>query len=669
MNLRRFRIAARLSIGLGLIVAFMIALIVLGIVSMNRLNERLEELASRTTVKIWYATMIQDSVHVIDNAILNMIVAREEPTTAMEYVRVMTARKTCENAMEALAKLEETRYGTEILRRMQQNLEQAARENSRVIELARTGRHRQAAGTFLETSRTTGSVVRQVCSELVGYEKEEANASYLAATRTYRFTSFMFVIMGLTVLGTASSAAVLLTRSITAPLKQAVHVANRLGSGDLSVEIDASGRDETAWLLTAMKEMADKLKKLGEVEHQLGQSQKLETVGRFAGGIAHDFNNMLGVILGNTQLMKMQNPGAQKVVERCTVIESAVMRASDFIKQLLAFSRRQILEFKPVRLDEMVREFEKMMRRMLRENIDMRIVAHSDLAFIKVDTAQINQVILNLVVNAREAMPDGGVLTIETDVVVIDSDFCSFHPVAKTGTYVVLSVSDTGVGMSPDVVENIFEPFFTTKETGTGLGLSVVYGIIRQHGGFIDVVSEPGRGTSFSVYLPSSTEKPAQATSRTEGGSMKGGGETVLVVEDDSDLRETVSDLLKLLGYRVLTARDGEEGVRVFRKHCGEVDLVLLDTVMPKKSGFEAYREMDLIRPAVPSLFVTGYNAVHGGRSEEDTNGACVIQKPYSVEVLSRRIREMLDGRQQERSAQADGVIPPAVPPAALPGS
>ncbi|OPY00850.1 MAG: Blue-light-activated protein [Syntrophorhabdus sp. PtaB.Bin047] len=648
MNLRRFRIAARLSTGLGLTVAFMIALIVLGIVSMMRINERLEELASKTTVKIWYATMIQDSVHVIDNAILNMIVARKEPTTMMEYVRVMTARKTCESAMEALAKLEDTPYGREMLGRMQQSLEEGEKENSKVIELARAARYRQAAGIFLETSRTTGAVVRQVCSELVGYEKEEANASYLAATRTYRFTSFMFVLMGLTVLGTASAAAVLLTRSITAPLKQAVHVANRLGSGDLSVEIDASGRDETAWLLTAMKEMADKLKKLGEVEHQLVQSQKLETVGRLAGGIAHDFNNMLGVILGNTQLMKMQNPGAQKVAERCTVIESAVMRASDFIRQLLAFSRRQILEFRPVRIDEMVREFEKMMRRMLHENIDMRIVAHSDLALVKVDTAQISQVILNLVVNAREAMPDGGILTIETDVVVIDSGFCYFHPGAKTGTYVVLSVSDTGIGMSPEVVEKIFEPFFTTKETGTGLGLSVVYGIIRQHGGFIDVASEPDRGTRFSVYLPSTTGEAAQGTSRMEGGLMTGSGETVLIVEDDEDLRQTVSDLLALLGYRVLTACDGEEGVRVFRGHSSEIDLVLLDAVMPKKSGFEAYREMDMIRPAVPSLFVTGYNAVHGGNSEEGANGAGVIQKPYSVEVLSRRIREILDGKQPE---------------------
>lgn len=666
--MRRFRIAARLSIGLGLIVAFMIGLIVLGIISMNRINERLEELASKTTVKIWYATMIQDSVHVIDNAILNALVARDELTTTMEYVRIMTARKTCESAMEEIARLEDTSYGKEVLGRMQQGLEQASRENSRIIELARAGRYRQAAGLFLETSRTTGSFVRQVCSELVGYEKEEANASYLAATRTYRFTSLMFIIMGLAVLGTACAAAVLLARSITGPLNEAVHVANRLGSGDLSVEVDTSGRDETARLLTAMQEMAQRLRKLSEVEHQLVQSQKLETVGRLAGGIAHDFNNMLGVILGNTQLMKMQNPGAQKVVERCTTIESAVMRASDFIKQLLAFSRRQILEFRPVRMDEIVREFEKMMRRMLRENIDMRIVAHSDLALVKVDTAQINQVILNLVVNAREAMPDGGILTIETDVVVVDGDFCSFHAGATTGTYVVLSVSDTGIGMNPEVVQSIFEPFFTTKETGTGLGLSVVHGIIHQHGGFIDVASEPGRGTRFSVYLPSTTDEAAEVISPAETGSVKGRGETVLIVEDDKDLRETVSDLLRLLGYRILTACDGEEGVRVFKEHCGEIDLVLLDAVMPRKSGFEAYKEMDTIRPAVPSLFVTGYNAVHGGRCEEDANGTGVIRKPYSVEVLSRRIREILDGKRPGMTNETNRTAPEAVQPWGPPG-
>jgi len=654
--LRRFRIGTRLSIGFALIVAFMIALVVLGIASMNRLNDRLESLANETTVKIWYATMIQDSVHVIDNAILNMIVTRDERTTMMEYVRVMTARRTCEGAMEEIAKLEHTRYGRDILQRMQRGLGESRREDGKAIELARAGRYGKAAGIFLQTSRTTGASVRRICSELVNYEKEEANTSYLAAANTYRVTSLVFVVMGVVVLAIASAAAVLLTRSITAPLKQGVHVANRLGSGDLSVEIDGSGTDETGRLLGAMKEMAGRLKKLGEVEHQLVQSQKLETVGRLAGGIAHDFNNLLSIILGNTQLMKMQNPKAEKVVDRCTVVENAVMRASDFIKQLLAFSRRQILEFKPVRMDEMVREFEKMMRRMLSENIDMRIVTHSSFATVKIDTAQINQVILNLVVNAREAMPDGGRLTIETDLVVIDRDFCSLHPGAKPGTYVVLSVADTGIGMGRETIENIFEPFFTTKETGTGLGLSVVYGIIRQHGGFIDVLSEPDRGTRFSVYLPYTNGIGTAAPSHAGEGLVKGAGEVVLIVEDDKELRETVSDLLTLLGYSVQTASDGEEGVRVFRERCGEIDLVLLDAIMPKKSGFEAYREMNVIRPEVPSIFVTGYNTVHGGNSDKDSNGANVIQKPYSVELLSRRIREMLDQKHEERPVSAVSV-------------
>ncbi len=648
MNLRRFRIATRLSIGFGLIVAFMIALIVLGIVSMNRINERFEDLASKTTVKIWYATMIQDSVHVVDNAILKMIVARNEQTTMMEYVRVMTARKTFEGAVEEIARLEDTPYGSEILRRMQQRLGERKAENSKAIELARVGKYRQAAGIFLETSRTTGAVVRQVCSELVSYEKEEARTSYLAATRTRRLTSLMFVVMGLMALGIASAAAVLLTKSITAPLKQGVHAANRLGSGDLSVEIDGSGTDETGMLLRAMKEMAEKLKKLSEVEHQLVQSQKLETVGRLAGGIAHDFNNMLSIILGNTQLLKMKHPKGEKVAERCTVIENAVMRASDFIKQLLAFSRRQILEFRSVKIDGMVREFEKMMRRMLHENIEMRIITRSDFASVKVDTAQISQVILNLVVNAREAMPDGGRLTIETDLVILDNDFCALHPDAGTGGYVVLSVSDTGIGMNQEVIKNIFEPFFTTKESGTGLGLSVVYGIIRQHGGFIDVASEPDRGTRFSVYLPYSSEEGTSPSPDAVEGLERGAGESILIVEDDKDLRDTVSDLLRLLGYRVHTACDGEEGVHAFREHCGEIDLVLLDVVMPKKSGFEAYREMNLIGPAIPSIFVTGYNTVHGGNGEDNANAAPVIQKPYSIELLSRTIRETLRRGQQE---------------------
>lgn len=630
-------------------------LIVLGIISMNRINDRLEQIANRTTYKIWYATMIQDSAHIIENAILNMIVARDHQNVMIEYVRIMTARKTHESAIEKIEKLEDSPHGVGIISRMKEKLEDGKKENDRMIELVRDGKYGEAERIFLDTSHENVAVVHQVCSELVNYEKEQAGINYNAATKTYHFTSIMFIAMGVLAILMASAAAVLLTRSITIPLRQGVRIANRIGEGDLSVEIESSEEDETGKLLKAMGEMVEKLRKMNELEHQLIQSQKHETVGRLAGGIAHDFNNMLSIILGNTQLIKMKNPNDDKISRRCSVIETTVMRASDFVKQLLAFSRKQMLELRCVKMDELVSEFEKMMRRMVGENIEMSIVPRSKLTSVKVDTAQINQVILNLVVNAREAMPKGGMLSIETDMVFVDKGHCRFNADAVPGSYVVLSVSDTGIGMSNEVAGNVFEPFFTTKENGTGLGLSVVYGIVRQHGGFIDVVSEMGKGTRFSVYLPYAVDEKTPSSVLVEGnGFMPGEGEMVLIVEDDDHLRETVAEMLSLMGYRVDTASDGLEGVRIFKERCREIDLVLLDIVMPKKSGFEAYREMCAINPSVPSIFVTGYNTAQKTNPVYVGNDANIIQKPYSIELLSQRIREVLD---RERRAMTLRVV------------
>ena len=377
------------------------------------------------------------------------------------------------------------------------------------------------------------------------------------------------------------------------------------------------------------------------LEAQLFQSQKLETVGRLAGGIAHDFNNMLGVILGNVQMAKINLSAARQTFEFCEAIEKATTKAADFVRQLLAFSRRQLLELKPFDLNTLLSGFEKMIYRVIGENIEMGFILSKDLPPVKADETQINQVLLNLVVNARDAMPDGGILTIATAAAHIDARYTAVLPDVSPGEYVMFSVSDTGFGMEKDVAEQMFEPFFTTKAMGSGLGLSVVYGIIKQHGGFVDVISEQGRGTTVKVFLPRADNGPVSAADTPVPVEM--GNETILIVEDDDDFRKVEAEMLDRLGYRVYTARDGLEGVSVFDENKDEIDLVILDVIMPRMNGRDALEAIRRIRPDIPSLFVTGYSldGIHVNYILEQ--GIEAIQKPFSFEVLSRKIREVLE--------------------------
>jgi len=380
-----------------------------------------------------------------------------------------------------------------------------------------------------------------------------------------------------------------------------------------------------------------------ELEYQLFQSQKLETVGRLSGGIAHDFNNMLSVILGNAQLIKMTGGENMKIQERCVSIEEAVARAAGFVKQLLAFSRKQTLELKNVDLNNVIEDFEKMIRRMLEKTIEMEMMLSAEPSMVKADASQINQILLNLAVNAREAMPKGGNLSIKTAHYYIDEEYSNTHIDVTPGEYVAMIVSDNGVGIDKDIASKIFEPFFTTKESGTGLGLSVVYGIVKQHGGFIDVCSETSVGTTFTVYLPFLKDITESEHHIKASRAMLKGSETILIVEDEAELRNTVSSILQLLGYTIYTAENGEEGLVVFKKYHNVIDLVLLDVVMPKLGGFEAFRKMKKINPNVPSIFVTGYNAgnIHHDVNPDDDYD--IVQKPYSFENLSQKIRESLD--------------------------
>ncbi len=386
------------------------------------------------------------------------------------------------------------------------------------------------------------------------------------------------------------------------------------------------------------------------LQEQLRQSQKLESIGVLAGGVAHDFNNLLTAILGNTQLALRKVAPHDPVHERLIEVEKAGNRATSLTRQLLAFSRRQRLERKTLDLNDTVNDIMKMLKRIIGEDVEVRVQEVGYLSPVFADPAQIEQVVMNLAVNARDAMPGGGKLTIETRNVTLDEAYRRERPYAKTGKYVQMIVSDTGTGMDAETKGRIFEPFFTTKEAGkgTGLGLSMVFGIVKQHGGMIEVESEKGKGTTFHVYLPVD-EKSVKEEAQDVLPAIRGGTETILVAEDEEALRGLARSVLEDLGYTVLMAKDGAEALEIYEANRARISLVLMDIVMPRMGGREAYERISQLDGAVPVLFMTGYSAeivqyefVKQNKFIEDA-GAALMQKPYSVETLGRKVREVLD--------------------------
>jgi nitrogen-specific signal transduction histidine kinase len=381
------------------------------------------------------------------------------------------------------------------------------------------------------------------------------------------------------------------------------------------------------------------------LQEQLRQSQKMEAVGKLAGGIAHDFNNLLTIIKGYSQLPLIELKEGDLLKRNFVEIQKASDRATELIRQLLAFSRRQILEMKVLDLNMIIRDLEKMLNRVIGEDIELITFLAEDLGNVKIDKGQMEQVIMNIAVNAREAMPSGGKLTIETANVELDEEYARNHADVTPGHYVMLSVSDTGVGMTQEVKEHVFEPFFTTKETGkgTGLGLSTVYGIIKQSEGNIWVYSEPGKGTTFKIYLPRVDEPPEKIVEKVKSLDLPRGSETVLVVEDDEEVRKLAVQVLKNQGYKVLEASQGVEAFLICDEHKGSIHLLLADVVMPKMSGRELADRVAELRPGIKVLYMSGYtdNAiVHHGVLEKGVN---YIQKPFTVEGLAWKVREVLN--------------------------
>jgi PAS domain S-box-containing protein len=381
------------------------------------------------------------------------------------------------------------------------------------------------------------------------------------------------------------------------------------------------------------------------LENQLQQSRRMEAVGRLAGGIAHDFNNLLTIIKGYAELAIQRTGVQQDLRADIAQIENAAERASTLIRQLLAFSRRQVLQPKIIDLNAIVLGLDKLLGRLMGEHIDMVTLCGPNVGNVKADPAQIEQVIMNLVVNARDAMPKGGRLIVETANVELDSTYARDHVSVKPGTYVMLAVSDTGTGMSPETVAHIFEPFFTTKESGqgTGLGLSTVYGIVKQSGGYIWVYSEPGKGTTFKVYLPRVSEaveeKPKPAGPQAE----HNGKETILLVEDEDAVRELASLILNAKGYLVLPARSAAEAEHFSASHRGEIHLLLTDIMMPGASGHELAKRITTRHPRTRILYMSGYTDNVLALEGVLETGVSFLQKPFTPGALAKKVREVLD--------------------------
>ena len=385
---------------------------------------------------------------------------------------------------------------------------------------------------------------------------------------------------------------------------------------------------------------------LKKSEERNRQSQKMEAVGQLAGGVAHDFNNILSAIFGYSQLSLRKLQGNDQVREYIEEIMKASERAAVLTQSLLAFSRKQEVCLAVIDPGHVVKEFELFLLRLIREDIELQVSGNAEPLAVLADRGQIEQVVMNLVANARDAMPNGGKLSIATQAVTLDQEFVQAHGYGSAGTYAVISVADSGMGMDTETQRHIFEPFYTTKELGkgTGLGLAMAYGIIKKHDGFINVYSEPGAGTIFKLYLPIVAGVAAagkKASQEPEG--LRGGSETILVCEDDAVLRKLAVNVLSHFGYQVIEASDGQDAIEKFIAAKESIDLVFIDAIMPKKNGKEAHDAMKQVCPDLKTIFVSGYARDIFDADSPFDERTIFLHKPYSPNDLLSKARELLD--------------------------
>ena len=429
-------------------------------------------------------------------------------------------------------------------------------------------------------------------------------------------------------------------------LKQFETVRVRKDGKRIPVALTISPIKDPAGEIVAISGIAQDISERKQLEEQYRQAQKMEAVGRLSGGIAHDFNNLLGVIIGYSEVLEERLGENRPLRKNAEEIKKAGRRATNLTRQLLAFSRQQMLNPAVLDLNVVVADIEKMLRRLIGEDIELNAKLAARLGRVRADQGQIEQVLMNLAVNARDAMPEGGKLTIETANVELDENYARQHPAVVPGFYVLLAVTDTGTGMDAETQAHIFEPFFTTKEMGkgTGLGLATVYGVVKQSDGYIWVDSEPGQGTAFKIYLPQVGEpvRPEEALANASEGPLPV-TETVLVVEDEDSLRELAHLFLSDAGYRVLDASSPARAAEIGRGHRGPIHLLLSDVVMPGMSGPELARGLTALRPEMRVLFMSGYTGDSINRRGLLDTGMRMLQKPFARDALLRSVREALE--------------------------
>ncbi len=497
----------------------------------------------------------------------------------------------------------------------------------------------------------------------VGLTDGDGPAARLIALKSYaRAEEFLselnLLLAGLGVLALVIGAylALLISDTLTRPLASLDRGVQALERGDFAFPLEARGGDEVAHVTRAFDQMRGTLQKnesqKRQLEEELRQSQKMEALGRLAGGVAHDFNNLLTVIKGHSELIIERLPTKDPLLGSGQQIRKAADRAASLTRQMLAFSRRQALEPTVFDMNSLVADMYKLLKRLIHEDIEFTFRAGESLGRIKADTGQIEQVLLNLAVNASDAMPRGGKLVIETKNVQVDPEAAKSRPNLEPGFYVMLAVSDTGHGMTPETKARIFEPFFTTKDSGkgTGLGLATVYGVVKQSGGFIWVDTMVGKGSRFEVYLPRveqditpyPTEELAAPKTRAAG--------TVLLAEDEEAVRTLAFEFLTAAGYRVFVASDGQKALEIAETLAEPIHVLVTDVVMPKMRGPELAKRLKSIRPDLKVVFMSGYLEQNEG-GEDFTGSAAFLQKPFSKDILVRHVGAALQGEGSTVSA------------------
>ncbi len=453
-----------------------------------------------------------------------------------------------------------------------------------------------------------------------------------------------------------SVAVYLLAKRITRPLMRLTESVNMLGQGGEVEKIKIETKDEIGVLAHSFNNMTDSLKfrekEKAVLEAQLRQAQKMEAIGTLSGGIAHDFNNLLFIIMGYSKMLE-DNVG-KKGKAYLEQINKAANRAANLTKGLLAFSRKQVINPKPMNLNENIRNLKKLLIRLINEDIEMKVELAPDELIVMADTGQMDQVVMNLVTNARDAMPNGGTLTIKTQTTSPDDAFLQVNNLARKGRYACLSVGDSGTGIAEEISGKIFDPFFTTKDVGkgTGLGLSIVIGIVNQHGGAIVVHSRPGEGANFMIYLPL-IELIAEPETIDVEVIAFGGGETVLLAEDDAQVRCLTREILEQYGYKVIEAINGEDAIMKFRQHSDAVKVLITDVIMPKKNGKEVYEAIIALNPAVHAVFISGYEDEIISNKGILRDNISFLAKPFKPTDIVRKIQAILnpkEGRERHGS-------------------